>query len=105
MGDRKNNFDKHHEDIRKELGVVFRLDDTIEYTSTGEHSIEKYLARLEARKKAAPSPFPEIGATLRPCLIGLHITVAVACQVAARDQNHELTPIQYGQTADLDLAH
>ena len=43
------------EDLEREhsqIQIYYTLDDSIEYVSTGEHSAEKYLARLEARKKA-----------------------------------------------------
>lgn len=39
--------------MRVRLGVMLKFTDTEEYASSGEHSAEKYLARLEARKKAA----------------------------------------------------
>ena len=50
---------KHYtiEEIREEwekLNTYVRLDgEPLEFKSDGEHSVEKYLARLEAKKKAS----------------------------------------------------
>ena len=55
MADNKIDYNEHYEDMRIRLGVMIKLDgfDDIKYPiSDGEHSIEKYLARLEAKKKA-----------------------------------------------------
>lgn len=55
MANKNPDFDEHYEDLRARIGVRFKLDDidgTVYPITDGEHSIEKYLARLEAKKKA-----------------------------------------------------